>query len=273
MAKINKAKAFEPFYNAVLKLIDDLFESESLRYKNTQFDHYSEKSKKKKLMNKRFRAVFGVGGDIVGTYQEDIDRIATLYYQALAQIDKDYDPNKKPPLPIYVPRIHDDPTLVKLQLHINRAHSSVNYLKDEPIPLCSIRSDDGQPNQEMQNAHDELEQLGYAPTFVHDGSKLSLNADTATICDDYQCDSLQLRSATGSQIRASFFTRDQDGFLNKSKLQSIGVLLVPMGVDVVKSHARSRRTDAIYIADHPREIEFDFIDKRIKTGRVYKVSK
>ncbi|MGD5558156.1 hypothetical protein QUT58_22845, partial [Xanthomonas citri pv. citri] len=65
---------------------------------------------------------------------------------------------------------------------------------------------------------------------------------------------------------------DEQGNITKSKLQSIGILLIPADkhITVLNSHDRKIRTDAIYTKRHPTEIILDEIPAKLLIGRLYR---
>lgn len=96
--------------------------------------------------------------------------------------------------------------------------------------------------------------------------------DVKTLYKLYHCQSVQHRIHTGRQIRADYFSHDADGNITKSKLQSIGILLISadQSITVLTSHDRKVRTDAIYTKRHPTEIILEDVPEKFLIGRLYR---
>lgn len=96
--------------------------------------------------------------------------------------------------------------------------------------------------------------------------------DVKTLCKLYHCQSVQHRIHTGRQIRADYFSHDADGNITKSKLQSIGILLISadQSITVLTSHDCKVRTDAIYTKRHPTEIILEEVPEKFLIGRLYR---
>ncbi|MEN2750011.1 hypothetical protein AAIR29_00040 [Psychrobacter sp. FBL11] len=232
--------------------------------------------------NKNYRAVLMVGdGDAVSALKTELQEIAELFYEAVAVDKKNYDPNNKPKLPVYIPRFLDDnDELFKIQIHENKAHSSENLTKTDMVTLAScprgslsrLIDEKRSVRRVLEAAAGVLENDGY--TVVIEDKNLSpyytLSVDVKTLCEKHECDSIQRRFFTGRQIRANFFT-EKDDIVQKSKLATVGVVLVTKPVEVVHSLDRSVRTDAKYTKKHIDEIVFEEIPELFRSGRLYKI--
>lgn len=231
--------------------------------------------------NKNYRAVLMVdNGDAVSAIKTELEEISDLFYEAVAIDKKNYDPNNKPKLPVYVPRfLEDNDELFKIQIHENKAHSSENLTKTDMVTLAScprgslsrLIDEKRSVRRVLEAAAGVLENDGY--TVVIEDKNLSpyytLSVDVKTLCEKHKCDSIQRRFFTGRQIRANFFT-EKDDVVQKSKLATVGVVLVTEPVEVVHSLDRSIRTDAKYTKKHIDEIVFDEIPEQFRSGRLYK---
>ena len=230
--------------------------------------------------DKNYRAVLMVS-QAVPEIKAELEHIANLFYEAVAIDKKDYDPNNKPKLPVYVPRFLDDKDeLLKIQIHENKAHSSENLTQKEMVILASCprvslcRLHEGKRTVEdvLEAEAEALKQDGYT-VIIRDtplNSYYTLSVDVKTLCEKYKCTSIQRRFFTGRQIRANFFT-EKDGVVQKSKLATVGVALVTKPVEVIHSLDRSIRTDAKYTKKHIDEIVFDKIPESFRSGRLYKI--
>ncbi|MDN3453825.1 hypothetical protein [Psychrobacter sp. APC 3350] len=258
-----------PFFNALSSFYENLVDEDgqisNVMYESKAFLYRPSK------VDKHYRAVIRVRD--VNAYKEELEHVATEFYAAHREAnkrEKNYDPTKIPRLPIYLPRINADENIFKMQIHENRAHASKNYKKNEMIPVISVLR-----SAMLREAFDASVQAlkGNGYTVIVDDDKkspyLMASINAARLCELYECDSIQRRFSTGRQIRANFFSR-VDGKLQRSKLESVGVLLVDRDIEVVHSHERTTRTDAIYTAEHPDEILLDDIPPVLRSGRLYR---
>lgn len=274
------------FYRALALFYENLVDGEG-QISNVIYESkpYSYKPPK---ADKHYRAVIVVHD--VNEYKVQLEHVISEFYAAHREANKGmkgYDPTKIPRLPMYLPRINEDENIFKMQIHENKAHSSSNYKKDEMIPVISILRGtfkskqpfdlgDGSMNEKsaksvLEDTSKALEKEGYRVEIEDDiqNPYVIASIDAARLCEVYKCDSIQRRFFTGRQIRANFFSR-VDGKLQRSKLESVGVLLVDRDIEVVHSHERTTRTDAIYTAEHPDEIVLDTIPPVLRSGRLYK---
>lgn len=225
-------------------------------------------------LNKRYRAILCVG-DAAPAIKKDLEEIAELFYAAEAVEQKNYDPNNKPKLPVYVPRFLDENNeIFKIQIHENKAHSSKNYSQKEMVPVASCTKTDfaHKPSQKIINdAVKSLQELGYTVEVDNDPESpyVMIYVDVQTLCEKNECDSIQRRSPTGRQIRANFFS-EKDGVVQKSKLATVGVVLLTKPVEVIHSLDRSIRTDAKYTKQHVDEIVLSDMPEVFRSGRLYK---
>lgn len=184
-------------------------------------------------------------------------------------------------LPINFPKFLEDETVFKMQIHINKAHLSKNYeigtmVKVASVPTLILEDDDReQMEQDIKDFHkagEELEKFGYEVLIEDIPSHDLMYIDVKRLCELHKCESVQHRIDTGRQIRADYFSRDNEGNINKSKLQSIGILLIPADqpITVLNSYDRKIRTDAIYTKRHPTEIILEQIPEKLLTGRLYR---
>jgi len=284
-----KDKLWLPFYNALSSFYELLLDDErKIDYPIYQSKAYYDDPP---FADKHYRAVIYVlDTDVL---REPLEHVAKAFYashKAFYENEKGYDADVIPKLPIYVPRIVDGEKIVKMQVHENKAHSSTNYKKDEMIPVISVLKskltkimdidfDDKNADrtakityqEALDSAVEALRDNDYSVSVEHneDTPYLIVNIDTARLCDVYDCDSIQQRIFTGRQIRANFFTQNNEGKLERSTLKSVGVLITDRRFSIVDSHQRSMRTDAIYPVAHPDEIILDAISPTLRIGRLY----
>lgn len=100
----------------------------------------------------------------------------------------------------------------------------------------------------------------------------TLTIDAKTLCEKFECDSIQHRIQTGVQIRGNFFIQDEQQCIVASPLQSIGVLLLRanQNIDVFHSHKRRTRSDAKFTDGHPDEIILKIENLATHYGRLYR---
>lgn len=184
-------------------------------------------------------------------------------------------------LPINFPKFLEDDKVFKMQIHINKAHLSKNYeigtmVKVASVPTLILEDDNEEAIradiQAFQEAGKALEAKDYEVQIEQIPSHDIMYVDVKKLCELNKCNSVQHRIDTGRQIRADYFSNDNDGNITKSKLQSIGILLIPADqrIEVLTSHDRKIRTDAIYTKQHPTEIILDEIPPKLQIGRLYR---
>lgn len=272
-----------PFYGRLSSLYRLLMGDDEMNgYATILYESQNRSPSSPFRFNKNYRAVLMVGnGDAVSAIKTELEEISDLFYEAVAIDKKNYDPNNKPKLPVYVPRfLEDNDELFKIQIHENKAHSSENLTKTDMVTLAScpkgslsrLIDEKRSVRRVLEAAAGVLENEGY--TVVIEDKNLSpyytLSVDVKTLCEKHKCDSIQRRFFTGRQIRANFFT-EKDDVVQKSKLATVGVVLVTEPVEVVHSLDRSIRTDAKYTKKHIDEIVFEEIPELFRSGRLYKI--
>lgn len=275
-----------PFYEALASFYEELLDGEC------QIANAIYESKpylyRPPAADKNYRAVVRVHD--VNAFRAQLEYVIKEFYAAHRAVNKgkkDYDVTKIPKLPMYLPRINEDENIFKIQVHENKAHSSTNHKKGEMTPVISIlrsaleskkrikfsneKPDGITAEQAFDDTVQALEKEGYIVEVdrYNESPYVVVSIDAARLCELYQCDSIQRRFFTGRQIRANFFTKI-DGKLERSTLKSVGVLLTDKDIEVVRSHERTTRTDAIYTAEHPDEIVLNAIPVELRSGRLYK---
>lgn len=276
-------KVWTPFYEALASFYEELLD-ENGEIKGAIYESKTYFYKPPKA-DKHYRAVLRV--DNAEALKDELDELATAFYAAHRAANKEkkgYDPTKIPKLPMYLPRINEDENIFKMQVHENKAHSSTNYKKDEMIPVMSILRGALNLNKNVNSNHEKasngkdfydtvqaLRDDGYNVEIdkYNESPFVIASIKAERLCELYKCDSIQRRFFTGRQIRANFFTKT-DGKLERSTLKSVGVLLTDTDIEVVRSHERTTRTDAIYTAQHPDEIVLEVIPDALRSGRLYK---
>lgn len=156
-----------------------------------------------------------------------------------------------------IPHILEDKNIAKINIHVNKAHSSKGHHSGKVVvgkvkPAFPFDVEQFEEANEITlEALQLLQAEGYLGHEGIDENMLELRkiyVDVAAVCKMNKCDYIQRRVATGVQVRGDYFGLDEEGFLAKSKLEKIGILLVPSSypTQVVLSHKRKIRKDALY---------------------------
>lgn len=188
--------------------------------------------------------------------------------------------SEKYKLPMTFPKIIRDKSLVKIQIHINKAHQSTNFSGNETLDIAMIRRSDDEDEEKisLELLNEIVAKLKIrkitAKIAIDDTEKFHvIRVKASVLAKLYTCDSIQQRVATGRQIRANYFTMNENRQIERSTLKSIGVLVLPPDhphIDVVHSHDRKIRDDAIFTPNHPKEILLEEIPEIYRNGRIYK---
>lgn len=224
--------------------------------------------------SRNYRGVFWLNDDQVSQIEPLLEEGKRLYMTAT-------DGGSRFGMPANFPRFIDDDSVFKMQIHINKAHLSKNYEADTMLKIATVPTLvlDGEDEKAIKadiklfhEVAETLDNLGYEVKIENLPSHDFMYVRVKQICEKFGCSSIQHRIDTGRQIRANFFSHDADGFINKSRLQSVGILLIPptQAVTVLSSLDRKIRNDAIYTKRHPTEIIIDAIPEKFLTGRMYR---
>lgn len=212
-------------------------------------------------------------------YYEEKKHIQRLVADELYPNDKEKQNIQR--IPINLPRFLNDNNVCKIQIHENKAYSSLNYRDLDQVPVMResrknsylVFSEDLDTRKDRIRA--AFKKAGYTVNFAYDDHlniMETLTIDAKTLCEKSECDSIQHRIQTGVQIRGNFFIQDEQQCIVASPLQSIGVLLLRANqeVDVFHSHRRRIRSDAKFIDGHPDEIILEIDNLATHYGRLYK---
>lgn len=250
-------------YDDVLSFLDKLHDYRSY-YSGS---HYHTLPSGQRYLNKRFRAVYQVPDPSI--YIDNVKSFESRYESIIKEVNKDkkgFDPAKKIQPPLYLPRVVEN--YAKIQIHENVAHKSEKLTSKKWLNLTMMFgvNDSNELQEYNKYAEQRLKEIGLETSLVDD----ELTVSVASICNRFECDSIQLRTRTGRQIRANYFVKDRSGMLEKSQLKSVGTLITNQLVTVEKSLQRSIRSDAIYAIEHPDEIKLPLpieINARIYANR------
>lgn len=239
-----------PIYRAVIRVKDEYYKDLEQLIAEAQHLYYEEKQNSRRL----------------------IAEAQHLHYQETKSC---------PRLPINLPRFLNGSSVFKIQIHENKAYSSLNYRDLDQVPVMRqsrktnylIGSEDD--NTRKARIKTAFKESGYTVEFAYDDHlniMETLTIDAKTLCEKFACDSIQHRIPTGVQIRANFFMQDEYKRIKSSPLQSVGVLLLrsDQDIDVFHSHSRKIRSDAKFNYGHSDEIILEVRDLVNPYGRLYK---
>ena len=274
--------------------------NEILDYKNvTLFDSNQDLFRNDKV-NKLFRAVVKTGVDrqALAEYEKqvldatkEISYVSKIkaYRQKEEALPSDLNrSDDAPKLPVVFPRfVNED--VVKVKITMYKSHQSVRYdsgmvhVATRTLPLNSPDNQSDQAKKDFEQiAKDELnrflevatdlESKGFRVELEDEGIHTHLFIDVDTLLEKYKCPSVQRRVLSGRQIRAEFYTLDDMGLLQKSKRESVGVLLIPngMAIDVFESEPRRTRNDNLFMEGNPNEIKDGITDNEFSICRLYR---
>lgn len=301
--KSERKKYALALHNAInISVLDDPVneKNEMLDYKNvTLFDSNQQLFKNKKV-NKLFRAVVKTGVDkqALAEYEKQVldatKEISYLskikaYRQKGEELPNDlYRSIDDPKLPVVFPRfVNED--VVKVKITMYKSHQSVRFdsgmvhVATHTLPLNSPDNQSEQAKKDCeQMAKDQLKRFlevakdlgdkGFNVELEDEGIHTHLSIDVETLLEKYKCPSVQRRVLSGRQIRAEFYTLDDMGLLQKSKRESVGVLLIPndMAIDVLESEPRRTRNDNLFMDGNPNEIKDGITDNEFSICRLYR---
>lgn len=255
------------YYETLTEIYDLLQECSCLFSLNEPFKELGRPSG-------RYRGVFKLN-------DEQMKRIEPMLKDGQRLYEVASEGSNRKGLPINFPKFMEDASVFKMQIHINKAHLSKNYeigsmVKVASVPTLILENEDREQMEAdiktFHEAGEQLEKLGYEVLIEDIPTHDVMYIDVKRLCELNNCNSVQHRIDTGRQIRADYFSHDENGNITKSKLQSIGILLIPaeQQIQVLTSHERKIRTDAIYTKRHPTEIILEEIPAKLLTGRLYR---
>lgn len=169
----------------------------------------------------------------------------------------------------------------RIDLHANHAHKSIarrvdaddtrNYCVVAKIMKCKA-SDDGtqitfiddsdkskaeaEINAQMCARLDELNIRYRYEQFSIDSVEMCIHV--ADLVRLGQCDYVQVRTHSGKQYRYKAYYHDQHGYDRAGDLMSVGVMVITdRNVQFSIAGGSKTRNDALYVANHPDEIQLD----------------
>ena len=193
----------------------------------------------------------------LGTFQLLLQQYQDLYLQAARQT------STTTRFPFLMPRLLAESVY---QININNSKafmSKAHHPKDGPLILktWSYRTEDYHSFETAVDAADgalhQVLNAGFPANLREQEIKrkqvLSLEIDTATLCQQLACSYIQYRKPTGTQYKAQLLHRDQD-----TVRDSLGVYVLrpQQHLDIYHSIPRKTRKDALLIDHHPDESVF-----------------
>ena len=196
--------------------------------------------------------------------EEDLARFQMLLqqYQEL-YVQAAQTPAATTKFPFLMPRLLDA-SVYQININSSKAFlSKAIHPKDGPLSLktWSYTLEDYVSFEAAVEAADEalrqMEQEGFPVSLREQETKrkqvLSLDVDTAALCQQLACSHIQYRKPSGTQYKVQLLHRDQD-----TVRDSLGVYVVrpQQHLDIYHSIPRKTRKDALFVEHHPDEIVF-----------------
>jgi hypothetical protein len=196
--------------------------------------------------------------------EEDLARFQMLLqqYQEL-YVQAAQTPAATTKFPFLMPRLLDA-SVYQININSSKAFlSKAIHPKDGPHSLktWSYTLEDYVSFEAAVEAADaalrQMEQAGFPVSLREQETKrkqvLSLDVDTAALCQQLACSHIQYRKPSGTQYKAQLLHRDQD-----TVRDSLGVYVVrpQQHLDIYHSIPRKTRKDALFVEHHPDEIVF-----------------
>ena len=196
--------------------------------------------------------------------EEDLARFQMLLqqYQEL-YVQAAQTPAATTKFPFLMPRLLDA-SVYQININSSKAFlSKAIHPKDGPLSLktWSYTLEDYVSFETAVEAADaalrQMEQAGFPVSLREQEIKrkqvLSLEVDTAALCQQLACSHIQYRKPSGTQYKAQLLHRDQD-----TVRDSLGVYVLrpQQHLDIYHSIPRKTRKDALFVEHHPDEIVF-----------------
>ena len=196
--------------------------------------------------------------------EEDLARFQMLLqqYQEL-YVQAAQTPAATTKFPFLMPRLLDA-SVYQININSSKAFlSKAIHPKDGPLSLktWSYTLEDYVSFETAVKAADaalrQMEQAGFPVSLREQEIKrkqvLSLEVDTAALCQQLACSHIQYRKPSGTQYKAQLLHRDQD-----TVRDSLGVYVLrpQQHLDIYHSIPRKTRKDALFVDHHPDEIVF-----------------
>ena len=196
--------------------------------------------------------------------EEDLARFQMLLqqYQEL-YVQAAQTPAATTKFPFLMPRLLDA-SVYQININSSKAFlSKAIHPKDSPHSLktWSYTLEDYVSFEAAVEAADaalrQMEQAGFPVSLREQETKrkqvLSLDVDTAALCQQLACSHIQYRKPSGTQYKVQLLHRDQD-----TVRDSLGVYVVrpQQHLDIYHSIPRKTRKDALFVEHHPDEIVF-----------------
>ena len=196
--------------------------------------------------------------------EEDLARFQMLLqqYQEL-YVQAAQTPAATTKFPFLMPRLLDA-SVYQININSSKAFlSKAIHPKDSPLSLktWSYDIEDYFSFETAVEAADaalrQMEQAGFPVSLREQEIKrkqvLSLEVDTAALCQQLACSHIQYRKPSGTQYKAQLLHRDQD-----TVRDSLGVYVLrpQQHLDIYHSIPRKTRKDALFVEHHPDEIVF-----------------
>ena len=193
----------------------------------------------------------------LASFQQLLQQYQELYLHAAGQT------TSTARFPFLMPRLLAE-TVYQININSSKAFmSKAHHPKDGPLTLktWSYSAEDYSSFETAVDAADEAVRLvlnaGFPASLREQEIKrkqvLSLEVDTAALCQQLACSHIQYRKPSGTQYKAQLLHRDQD-----TVRDSLGVYVLrpQQHLDIYHSIPRKTRKDALFVEHHPDEIVF-----------------
>lgn len=289
---MDKKKAYAQAMQALAHVYDFLNENCTRFFKNRDFAYSVPKAGDNTtyMIDKSYRAVYVVRDDVdADKFVDDFNDKMAVVYDALSSSYGLPDTLMYGRMPL--PRVFEMDGLYRIDLHSNYAHKSIRCVPDgddmdgnclsisyvenvlfvDEKTIKFIDDDDNDTEQQIDTEiRDKLDALGVRWRYSQGIQENCVDVDVniADIMRVFECDYIQSRTKSGKQYRYKAYYRNKNGYDCTSELQSIGVMVVTnRDIEVKMAGGSKTRNDALYVANHPDEIQLDLPRQ---TSRIYK---
>lgn len=287
---MDKKKGYAQAMQALAHVYDFLNENCTRFFKNRDYAYSVVRAGDNTtyMIDKAYRAVYVVRDDVdADKFVDDFNDKMAVVYDAFGASYGLTNTGMYGRMPL--PRVFDMDGLYRIDLHANYAHKSIRCVPDgddmdgnclsisyvENVLFVDEKTikfidDDKTERQIDSEIREKLDALGirwqYSPA-IHENC-VDVDINIADIARVFECDYIQNRTKTGKQYRYKAYYRNKNGYDCTSELQSIGVMVIAnRDVELKMAGGSKTRNDALYVANHPDEIQLN-LPRQIT--RIYK---
>ena len=288
---MDKKKGYAQAMHALAQVYDFLGEHCTRFFNNRDFAYRKVKTGDNTtyMIDKAYRAVYVVRDDIdADKFVDDFGEKMAVVYDALGSAYGLPDAGMYGRMPL--PRIFDMDGLYRIDLHSNYAHKSIRCVPDGDdmdgncLSITYVKNalyidentikfidDDNDAEQQIDNEiREKLDTLGIGWQYsqsIHENC-VDVDVNIADIARVFECDYIQSRTKSGKQYRYKAYYYNKNGYDCTSEIQSIVVMVIAnRDIEIKMAGGSKTRNDALYVANHPDEIQLD-LPRQIT--RIYK---